>query len=85
MALSLVFNPFTGKFDYVNASTIAEVTSDPASPVAGQTWVLHTTVTGVTGTPLGLLLAITYSSSTTNLYELSYYTLENTIVRTVLN
>ena len=85
MSLQIVFNPFTGKFDYINATTgavIPEFTSDPVSPTPEETWVLHTP--GVTGTPIGLLLSLTRDLATTGTYELSYYTLEGTIKRVAL-
>jgi hypothetical protein len=59
-------------------NTIPEVTSDPATPVAGQAWVLKEG----TGTPLGLLLAITTAGVT---YFLSYRTYEGTTVRVQLH
>lgn len=65
--------------------SIPEVTADPVSPTAGDVWVLHTTLPAVIGTPLGLLLSITRSTDATEMYQLSYYTTENTTVRTVLN
>ena len=57
---------------------IPEYTSDPASPVPGQTWVLKI----ANGTPIGLLLALTREVDT---YYLSYYTSEGSIVRTQLS
>ena len=56
---------------------IPELTSDPASPYAGETWVLKK----YTGTPIGLLLSLT---QLTPIYFLSYYTTEGTIVRVQL-
>lgn len=81
MAFQIIFNPFTGKFDYVNAPgvSIPEYTSDPVSPVAGDTWVLRSTPEPGGGA-IGLLLALTYAGEGLE-YELSYFTTENTIVR----
>jgi len=59
--------------------SIPELTSDPVSPCPGETWVLKASVAG---TPIGLLLALTYGSTT---YLLSYRTTENTTVRVQLS
>lgn len=59
--------------------SIPEVTSDPASPTAGDTWVLRTGQEA--GTPIGLLLALTYSGIN---YFLSYQTEANTTIRVEL-
>lgn len=87
MALKLLFNPTTGKFDYVNESTaisIPEYNTDPVSPSAEEVWVRKSTVGGIApGQSIGLLLALTYASST-YLYELSYRTIEGTTKRVVL-
>lgn len=61
---------------------IPEFTSDPVSPVAGQVWVLATSL-GAVGTPIGLLMALTHATSLFS-YQLSYRTTENTTIRTVL-
>lgn len=84
MANSVVFNPFIGKFDYVGSasSAISEVYSDPASPSANSAWVLATPTT-VVGSPLGLLLSLTYSV-TSYTYAFSYYTTEGLIRRAAL-
>ena len=58
-------------------STISQLTTDPTSPTANQAWVLKIP----DGVPMGLLLALTYTSSP---YLLSYYTNAGTIVRTTL-
>jgi len=84
--LKIVFNPFTGKFDYVNSAqtTIPEFEgSDPVSPAPEDTWVLHAGYAAV-GSPIGLLLALTHADIKTGKYFLSYYTLENTIKRVEL-
>lgn len=61
-----------------SSNLIPEVTVDPISPPTGTPWVLRT---GRAGSPIGLLLALTY---TTDLYQFSYRTAENTTVRTTL-
>lgn len=87
MSLKIVFNPFTGKFDYINTATatatIPEFTSDPVSPTPEEAWVLHTGF-AVAGSPIGLLLSLTYSAPTSGNYQFSYYTLEGTIKRVPL-
>ena len=64
---------------------IPEYYVDPASPTPEETWVLASlTGTGhAAGSPIGLLLSLTYSS-TVYMYQLSYRTLEGTTVRTTL-
>jgi hypothetical protein len=62
---------------------IPELYADPVSPTHEQTWVLATPLS-TTGSPIGLLLALTYSTTKVS-YQLSYFTLENTIIRTVLS
>ena len=59
--------------------TIQELTSDPVSPIAGETWVLRQSV----GTPIGLLLSLTTDTGLTT-YKLSYKTISGAIVRTSL-
>jgi len=86
MSLQIVFNPFTGKFDFVNSTntTIPEVTMDPSSPTAGETWVLMSSV-GLAGEAMGVL-GLTYSGDAAHsTYQLSYYTTEGTTVRTELS
>ena len=61
-----------------SSGLISEVSSDPVSPVPGETWVLRT-VSG--GSPIGLLLALTYTTYT---FQLSYKTQSGRIVRTTL-
>lgn len=65
------------------SGTIPEVTTDPVSPTAGQVWVLAADL-GAVGTPIGLLLSLTYAVSNFD-YKLSYRTSEGTTVRAVLN
>jgi hypothetical protein len=76
--MSFKFNPITGELDLVNKSGIPEYTSDPVSPAINDAWV----VTGVYGTPVGLLLAITDGSPN---YKLSYKTISGSIVRVILD
>ncbi len=86
MALKIVFNPFTGKFDFINSTslTIPEVMVDPSSPGAGDSWVLLSHV-GLAGEAMGVL-GLTYSGDiVSNRYLLSYYTTEGTTVRTELS
>lgn len=87
MSLKIVFNPFTGKFDYINADntnvTIPELTADPVSPTPEEAWVLHSGSAPV-GSPIGLLLTLTYATPTDGNYQFSYYTLEGTIKRVPL-
>lgn len=87
MALKLVFNPFTGKFDYVNPTTavasIPELTSDPVSPTPEEAWVLYSG-TIPAGTPMGLLLSLTYGTQAIGTYQFSYKTLEGPIKRVSL-
>jgi hypothetical protein len=76
-------------------TSIPQYNSDPASPSTENVWVRKTGgTTTVTGTPLGLLLALTHSITTTGgtpmglllsitkdtspTYELRYRTLEGT-------
>lgn len=62
---------------HYGGGSIAQVTTDPSAPSAGDIWVLH----GLGGDPVGLLLALTKTAQ----YQLSYRTAEGTTVRTVLN
>lgn len=80
------FNPFTGNLDNTGnpAFTIPEYdNADKPSPVAGDIWIKHTTPTGG-GSPIGLLLALTYSGSGIEKYELSVHTLASTTKRVEL-
>lgn len=89
MTLKIIFNPISGKFDYINTSTagsvsIPEYTTDPVSPAAEDVWVLKSNVGGITaGQTMGLLLSLTYAVPTL-MYQLSYRTAEGTTKRTVL-
>lgn len=83
--LKIVFNPFTGKFDYVNSAqtTIPEFIVDPVSPSPEDTWVLHSGFAPI-GSPIGLLLSLTHANLATGNYKLSYRTTEGTTVRVPL-
>ncbi len=87
MSLKIVFNPFTGKFDYVNAEnqtvTIPEFDSDPVSPTPEEAWVLHSGGAAV-GSPIGLLLSLTHAVVSGGTYQFSYRTLEGTTKRVPL-
>ena len=78
------FNPFTGTFDLTGAAPgfIPEYTADPVSPEPETSWVLKSEV--MTGTPIGLLLALTQEIDVGDSYQFSYKTLEGPIVRTGL-
>jgi hypothetical protein len=89
--MRIVFNPFTNTFDYIK--NIPQVATDPTSPNAEDAWVLKTG-SGATGaipdgTPIGLLLSLTYtdcpSTTTTLLYQFSYRTQEGTTIRAALS
>ena len=77
--MSYINNPNGGG----GSGTIPEYYTDPVSPTPGQTWVLAT-LKMAAGSPIGLLLSLTYSISVYT-YQLSYYTSEGTIIRTPLN
>jgi len=58
---------------------------DPSSPVAEDAWVLKSGGgSQVAGSPIGLLLALTYAT-TGGGYQFSYRTKENTTVRATLS
>ena len=83
MSYKIVFNPFTGNFDYVNKpqvgnADIPELMQDPANPTPESAWVLHSPVAG---SPIGLLLALTHAVSK---YQFSYQTANGGIKRTEL-
>jgi hypothetical protein len=58
--------------------SLSEVSSDPVSPSAGDTWILNQAA----GSPIGLLLALTTEASK---YYLSYKTASGAVVRTQLS
>ena len=69
--------------------SIPELVADPSTPGAQSAWVLKNqgAAGGNAGFPIGLLLALTYSGSggSATTYQLSYETLENTIIRTAMS
>ena len=75
-----IFNPSSGSG---GTATIPQVSTDPASPAAEDAWVLKTTAGGITdGTPIGLMLALTYQGNTgSTTYQFSYRTQESTTIR----
>lgn len=86
----MAYRPQLKKLDYYESGTgggaenITEYTNaDKPSPTAGDVWVKHTTASGG-GEPVGLLLALTTAGSGSEVYELSFYTLSNTIKRVEL-
>ena len=72
------------RVDNKGGISIPEYTLDPASPNAGDAWVLSS-VTGGDGTPVGLLLLITTGTSGgSSSYQLSYKNSAGNVIRTVL-
>jgi len=67
----------------VEPTHIPEFTSDPINPCPETAWVLKNTP-NIVGSPIGLLLALTYTANITTTYQFSYKTLEGPIVRTTL-
>lgn len=63
--------------------SIPEITTDPVSPAAQSAWILYTPTTGG-GTPIGLLLSLTYPGTGSSSYKFSYKTIEGPIVRVTL-
>lgn len=63
------------------ASTITQLTTDPVTPTANQTWVLAQIA--AVGSPVGLLLSLT-QATVVYTYALRYRTLEGTIIGTPL-
>jgi len=89
------YNPFTGTLDLVNNKitsgggiTIPEYSTDPVSPNAEDAWVLRSGSGGaiVDGTPIGLLLCLTYQDNAGVAYSylLKYRTKENTTLSVAL-
>lgn len=86
MANKLTFNVLSGEFDLVGTGTgtivttahIPELSADPVSPANGDAWVL---ASQKKGSPIGLLLALTYPVS---VYKLSYKTIADGIKRVTL-
>lgn len=83
--MAVKFNPFTGNFDFAGSggssgtAVIPEYATDPASPSAGDAWVLRSG----TVQPYGLLLALTKPAVTT--YQFSYRTNAGSTVRATLS
>ena len=79
----------TGGGSGSGSNSIQELTADPASPTAQQAWVLRSGTGGgiADGTPIGLLLALTYTNNTGSpfTYQFSYYTNEGTTIRSALS
>lgn len=81
----IINNPSSGS---VESNRIQELTADPPFPAPEEVWVerLGTGVGIPDGTPIGLLLTLTYTDNTTPFsYRLSYQTIEGPIVRVDLN
>lgn len=77
------FDALLGKVRF--RDKVRELDADPASPTAEDAWVLKQGGGGGEGEPIGLLLALTYSSPAVALtYDLSYKTKEGDIVRASL-
>lgn len=67
------------------SNEIQELFADPASPDPEEVWVLRSGSMIGGGTPIGLLLALTYAGAGAFTYQLSYQTLEGPIVRVTLS
>ena len=88
-----IINPSTGDLDAIGGDTntggvtIPQLSADPASPTAESAWVLKSSSGGSGGgKPIGLLLALTETSSTSTLtYRFSYRTLEGTTKRVTIS
>lgn len=88
MITGLKFNPITGSLDLI--SKIPELSSDPASPKAEDVWVLRSGQgSGIAdGTPIGLLLALTYYGNVGGAgftYQLSYRNQSGATVRATIS
>lgn len=68
------------------SGVIPQLDVDPGDPFEQSAWVLKSGGDVIPdGTPIGLLLGLTYTDVTpVNTYQLSYYTKEGTIIRTAL-
>ena len=79
------------KLTSLSSNKIKQYDSDPASPKAEIPWVLRTAgASGSTkGMPMGLLLALTYATTSAGggatTYQFSYRTKQNTTLRTTLS
>lgn len=71
---------FTGfNWGVGNGTDVPIVTSDPASPTDGQMWLLRETTGAIAdGTPIGLLLALTYTGNTGSTAPLQLSVWDNT-------
>ena len=59
---------------------IPELTDDPSSPNIGDVWILRESSGATTGSPMGLLLSLTYASGAgTTTYTLKIETASGTI------
>lgn len=69
------------------SGVIPEVTVDPGDPFEQSAWMLKSGGDIIpNGTPIGLLLGLTYTDVTpVNTYQLSYFTKEGTIIRTTMS
>jgi len=74
------------------SNAIPELSSDPSSPAAQSAWVLRSGqggagLDGISGTPIGFLLLLTYAGvqGVAYSYQFSYRTTENTTVRAALS
>lgn len=63
--------------------TIPQLSADPSSPAAEDSWVLYTAPTG-SGEAMGMLLTLTYPGSGPTSYNLKYRTNEGTTVSVLL-
>ena len=101
MAEKFIVNHFTGKFDATKSDDaydarylqigdciIPQITADPASPDAESAWVLRSGSGGAIadGTPIGLLLALTYkdNAGVAYSYALKYRTKDSTTLSVAL-
>jgi hypothetical protein len=84
-SVTITGNSVTDTLDFTATGTgfIPEYIGDPVSPAAQQAWVSRA-LGHPAGTPIGLLLALTYTGSAYT-YTFSYKTLEGPIVRTSLS
>jgi len=83
--MSYKLNPFTGKLDNVGTQStqiVEYLNADKPSAVAGDVWVKHTQDNQ--GQAMGLLLALTYTGSGIEKYELSWKSSVSTILRVEL-
>lgn len=79
-----IINPGSGTGE---SNHIQELINDPVSPDPEEVWVqrLGTGIGIPDGTPIGMLLALTYTNNTAPFsYRLSYQTIEGPIVRVSL-